>query len=73
MNKPSVSRFWEKFIHKTKAYGVKKGTDRWYVRHAEHYIKAHKDRKLKHHTVCDIEKYLKDKGRIKQLKDKRVD
>lgn len=65
----SVSRFWDKFIYKTKAYSIKPGSARWYVRHAEHYIKAHKDRKLGLHQGSDIEKYLKDKGRIKQLTD----
>ncbi len=65
----SVSRFWDNFIYKTKAYSIKADMARWYVRHAEQYIKAHKDRKLAQHKVSDIEKYLKEKGRIKQLKD----
>ena len=69
MTDQSISRFWDNFIYKTKAYSIKSDNARWYVRHAEHYIKAHKDRKLILHNASDIEKYLKSKGRIKQLTD----
>ena len=69
MTEQSVSRFWDNFIYKTKAYSIKPDVARWYVRHAEQYIKAHKDRKLVQHQACDIEKYLKGKGRTKQFTD----
>ena len=69
MKDQSVSRFWDKFIYKTKTYSIKPGAARWYVRHAEQYIKAHKNYKLVNHNAGDIEKYLKNKGRIKRLTD----
>lgn len=68
MHDQSVSRFWEKFIRKTKSYAIKSEVARWYVRHAEAYIKAH-DKKLALHTAQDIEKYLNAKGRNPRLED----
>lgn len=69
MTDQSVSRFWDNYIYKTKAYSIKSDAARWYVRHVEHYIKAHKNHKLGLHQAIDIEKYLKEKGRTKQLPD----
>ena len=69
MTEQSVSQFWDKYINKTKAYNIKNDAARWYVRHAEAYIKAHQGRKLAQHKLEDIKKYLKDKGRNNQLKD----
>lgn len=63
MSDQSVSRFWDKFIYKTRAYDVKPNAVRWYVRHAECYINAHKGIKLACHTQEQVEKYLNDKGR----------
>lgn len=65
----SVSRFWDKFIYKTKSYGVNEKAARWYVRHAEQYIKAHSDIRLKSHSEDMVNLYLKDKGRNPQYKD----
>ena len=58
MNQP-VSRFWKNFINISKSYGVKSSALRWYVRHAEEYIKAHKTRRLSVHTPEMLEAYLK--------------
>ena len=63
-----ISRFWEKYIKKSKRYGIKKKTVRWHVRHAEQYIKTHKTQR-KTHTALDLDKYLQDKGRNTGLKD----
>ena len=63
-----ISRFWEKYIEKSKRYGIKQNIIRWYVKHAELYIRAHKLR-LKQHTALDLDKYLQDKGRNTKLKD----
>lgn len=65
----SISRFWDKYIQKTIAYNLKPGVARWYVRHAEAYIKAHKGIKLAEHSVENVEQYLKVKGRNKRLED----
>jgi hypothetical protein len=47
---PSVSRFWDKFICKTRDYGVNQKAIRWYVQRAEEYIKGHLDSRLKTHS-----------------------
>ena len=65
----SVSHFWDKYITKTKSYGVKKGAAKWYVRYAENYIKAHKNKRLSTHDPHDVESYLKNKGRSLRLED----
>ncbi|MFK5912939.1 MAG: integron integrase [Woeseiaceae bacterium] len=63
----SISRFWEKFISKTKVYGVKPDVARWYVRDAELYIKEHTNIKLSHHEPHFVEKYFEKKGRNTRL------
>jgi integron integrase len=65
----STARFWDKYIEKTRSYGVKPGVDRWYVRHVEAYIKAHRNLRLSQHSSQQIEKYLRDKGRNPRLLD----
>ena len=65
-----VSRFWENFIEKTKAYSLKPATVRWHVRHAEAYIKAHSGRRLAEHTAEDIAAYLQEKGRNGRLAER---
>ncbi len=67
-NRP-VSRFWDKYIYKTKYYKIKPETVRWYVRHAEQYIKAHTGSHLSEHMPHHVEKYLNVKGRNPYLKD----
>ena len=69
MTDSSVSRFWDKYISKTKIYNLKPGVDRWYVRHAEAYIKFHKNLKLNLHKPEHVEAFLTEKGRQKQLED----
>jgi len=59
----SVSRFWDNYILKTKAYRIKESSARWYVRNAERYIKDHHDLRLASHTAENLSDYLKDKGR----------
>ena len=61
MNEKSITRFWDKFIEKTKDYGVKPASTRWYVIHAEQYIKHYPDVKLADHQASFVEKYLKMK------------
>jgi integron integrase len=59
MESEQISRFWEKYTDKTKAYNIKQSALRWYVKRAEDYIKAYKDKKLIEHTDKDVERYLK--------------
>lgn len=65
----SVSRFWDKYISKTKAYKLKPGVARWYVKHAEAYIKYHSDLKLINHKPEHVEKFLTHKGRQPRIED----
>ena len=65
----SVSRFWDRYIFKTKSYVKNDTAARWYVRHAEQYIKAHPEHRLSTHTMEMLTAYLKDKGRNPHLKD----
>lgn len=67
MKNQSVSRFWDKFIAKTKDYGIKPNAVRWYVRDAELYIKAHSNTKLIQHEPHFVEHYLEKKGRNTRL------
>lgn len=69
MTDQTVSRFWDNFIAKSTRYSVKPAEVRWYVRHAEQYIKAHSNIKLVQHNALTVETYLKNKGRNPALKD----
>ena len=69
MNQDSVARFWDNFIEKTKAYGVKDSAVRWHVKHAEQYIKAYPNHKLSAHPAQFVEKYLNGKSRNFRLEE----
>ena len=69
MKDQSVSRFWDNYIAKTKSYKIKSSSARWYVRHAEDYIKANASSRLSQHSTDQIEKYLREKGRSLRLLD----
>jgi len=69
MVKQSTSRFWDKFITKTKAYKLSSAGSRWYVRYAEAYIKAYPNLRLMQHKPVNVEQYLKAKGRSVRLTD----
>lgn len=61
MTDQSIARFWDKYIVKTKAYGVKPKATRWYVRHAEAYIAHWPDIRLSQHSASRLERYLSEK------------
>ena len=65
----SVSRFWDKYLMKLKAYGVADKALRRHVRHAEAYIKAYSNIRLAQHTEQNVKAYLAEKGCKKRLKD----
>jgi len=67
MQKLSESQFWTRYLDKTTAYGIKPDSVRWYVRHAEGYIKRFPDKRLKHHSAQDVVTYLNEKGRVVNL------
>ncbi len=69
MKDRSVSRFWDKFIVKSKDYGVNSEHVRWYVVHAEHYIKRFSGVRLAQHEASFVEDYLKSKSRSTKMQD----
>lgn len=66
----SISRFWDIYINKTKTYNIKPDVVRWYVRHAECYIKFNSGSKLKSDVPEYVEKFLIDKGRLVRADDR---
>ena len=40
MDDIKVARFWDNFIEKSKNYAIKPDSARWYVKHAERYVRA---------------------------------
>lgn len=69
MNDGSITRFWDKFIALTNTYKLPSGSARWYVKHAESYIKFHKDIKLLDHQPDHIESFLSYKSRHVRIQD----
>ena len=69
MNNSSISRFWDKFTELTNTYKLRPGSNRWYVKHAESYIKYHKDIKLLNHQPNHIESFLTYKSRHVRIQD----
>ncbi len=65
----SVSRFWDKFISKTMSYKVPGGSRRWYVKHAEVFIKTRNGVRLVAVSAADVEAYLEVIGRKRYMVD----
>ena len=69
MTDEKIARFWDKFIFQLKRCGIKDSTVRWYVIHAERYIKAHSNLRLSEHSRETMEDYLQEMARQPRLKD----
>ena len=67
MQSTSVSRFWDKYIVKTIDYGINQKRIRWYVIHAQPYIKHYCNTRLQAHEAVYLEKYLTAKHRQKPM------
>ena len=67
MNDDSRSRFWDKFIQKTRDYGVNVKHARWLVIHAEKYISHYSNTRLQLHEAVYLEKYLTSKHSVKNM------
>ncbi len=59
--------FWDKYIEISKRYKVHDNALRWYVRHAEAYLKAYPEVRLSSHSAEYVQRYLKEKGRNPRL------
>lgn len=65
----SETRFWERYIEKTKGYNVPSPQHRWYVKHVERYIKALHGKRLLDSSPDDLNAYLNGIGRKPNIKD----
>jgi integron integrase len=65
--KSAEDRFWENFMERARAKGVKENAIRWYVRRAEAYLKAFLGKRLASHSVDDVTGYLKQIGRLDRI------
>lgn len=61
------SRFWDKYIAISRRYKVRESALRWYVRHAEDYLKSAEGLPLIQQTAAHVESFLRDKGRNPNL------
>jgi len=69
MKSLKISRFWDKYIEKTKSYGFSDDVCRWYVKRCETYIKSHEGVRLVEHNDTIVIDYLKDIGRNIRIED----
>jgi len=67
----STSRFWDNYISKTITCNIPGKAQRWYVKHVEAYIKAHRGRRLTDTGPDDIACYLDEIGRKPDFPDWR--
>jgi hypothetical protein len=68
-SRDAVGRFWDKFIDNASKNGVKETAVRWHVRHAEAYLKAFPDKRLRQHTREDVTGYLRQAGELDRMAD----
>ncbi|HFD31789.1 MAG TPA: hypothetical protein ENJ28_03615 [Gammaproteobacteria bacterium] len=59
----NTDRFWDKYIDFLKKSQIHDKSLVWYVKHAEQYIKAFPDKRLKAHTAANIDEYLDHLGK----------
>jgi len=63
-NSDAVARFWRKYLIALMKSGVKESAVKWYVRHAEAYVKASAGRRIGTHSAADVEAWLGGRGRM---------
>lgn len=66
--KDARARFWDRYIQALRKQGVKPPFDRWHVRRAEEFIKAHPDQRLRELGPDAVQSYLRRKGHAGNLK-----
>ena len=64
-----IHQFWDKYLKLLEKKDFKPGTERWYVHHAEQYIKAHPDLRLAQHTADIVVQYLTQLGQNTSITD----
>jgi hypothetical protein len=65
----SVDRFRERSIDLARKNGVKDTAVRWYVRHAERYLKVLSGKRLAEHRREDVTGYLESVGRLDGIQE----
>ena len=66
----SIERFWDRYLELLHNQGIKPSADRWYVIHAERYIKSFPDKKLADHGPQEVTGYLQQLGRTRRFRDR---
>jgi integron integrase len=69
MTDDKIARFWDNYIRKLGKFNIKPGTCRWYVKHAERYIRAHEGLRLAKHSREQVEAYLQLQSQNPRLQD----
>ncbi|HRX71329.1 MAG: integron integrase [Gammaproteobacteria bacterium] len=64
----TIRRFWDRYLEILHKIGIKPPADRWYVIHAEAYIRASHGRRLAEQTPTDVDCYLSELGRIGRIR-----
>ena len=65
----AVDRFWERFIARARKDGINDSAVRWYVHHAERYLKAVSGKRLAGHSPQDVTEDLEGVGRQGRIPD----
>jgi hypothetical protein len=63
-------RFWERFIERTRNNGVKESAIRCHIRRAEAYLEIFPNKRLRQHTLEDVNGYLEQAGRPDRIETK---
>ena len=69
MTDDKIARFWDNYIRKLEKFNIKPDNRRWYVRHAERYIKAHEGLRLQAHGREQVEAYLERQAQNPKIED----
>ena len=61
--------FWNHYVARIQALGIKPTVARWYVIRAKHYIRTVSQQRLADHTPQDVINYLEKLGRRGNMAD----
>ena len=62
-----IEQFWHNYQSVLEKFNVHKGARRWYRKHVQMYMDAHKGLPLSQHSPLVVDKYLNAKGRMVHL------
>ncbi len=67
----AIERFWHNYLSILENSAIPQRSKKWYRRHVEMYIAAHKETNLAQHLPSHVDKYLTAKGRLSDLEEWR--